>query len=116
MAGAAIHKAIGHPPLALFRFPYGSSSASTLALVNRLGYSAVGWTVDTLGWEGTSLGQSIGSVTSHALAHLHPGEIILMHVGANPQDHSMLDADALPGIVKAIRARGYRFVTLNAYF
>jgi peptidoglycan/xylan/chitin deacetylase (PgdA/CDA1 family) len=115
-ATGAIQHATGHPPVALFRFPYGSSSPSTLALVNRLGYVAVGWTVDTLGWEGTLQGQSLGSVTSHALAHLQPGEIILMHVGANPQDHSTLDADALAGIINAIRAKGYRFVTLNEDF
>lgn len=91
----------------------GSSNASSLALVNRLGYTAVGWTVDTLGSEGSSLGQSIGSVTSRALEHLRPGEIILMRVGANPHDHSTLDADALPRIISAIQARGYQFVTLN---
>ena len=114
-ARAAI-QAIGSPPIPLFRFPYGSSNASTLALVNRLGYTAIGWTVDTLGWEGTSMGQSVASVTAHAVSHLQPGEIVLMHVGANPQDHSTLDADALPGIIAAIRARGYQFVTLNQYF
>ena len=116
MAGDAIRRAIGHRPLALFRFPYGSSSTGTLALVNRLGYTAVGWTVDTLGWEGTSMGQSLASVTSRALGHLQPGEIILMHVGANPHDNSTLDADALPAIIDAIRMRGYRFVALNQYF
>jgi peptidoglycan/xylan/chitin deacetylase (PgdA/CDA1 family) len=116
MARGAITHATGHTPLPLFRFPYGSSSAPTLALVNRLGYTAIGWTVDTLGWEGTSLGQSIASVTAHALDHLQPGEIILMHVGANPADHSTLDADALPGIIRAIRAHGYQFMTLNGYF
>ena len=115
-AKAAIQRATGRAPSALFRFPYGSSSASTLALVNHLRYTAVGWTVDTLGWEGTSMGQSLASVTSRALAHLQPGEIILMHVGANPHDQSTLDADALPGIIGAIRARGYRFVALNQYF
>jgi peptidoglycan/xylan/chitin deacetylase (PgdA/CDA1 family) len=116
LASAAIKQATGRPPHPLFRFPYGSSSASTLALVNQLGYSAIGWTVDTLGWEGTSMGQSVASVYSHALAHLQPGEIILMHVGANPHDHSTLDADALPQIISAIRARGYQFVTLDQYW
>jgi peptidoglycan/xylan/chitin deacetylase (PgdA/CDA1 family) len=116
MAGVAITRATGRSPVALFRFPYGSSDSSTLALANQLGYTAVGWTVDTLGWEGTSLGQSLGSVTSRALAHLQPGEIILMHVGANPHDHSTLDADAVPAIISAIRARGYQFVTLTEYF
>jgi peptidoglycan/xylan/chitin deacetylase (PgdA/CDA1 family) len=114
-AKAAIKHAVGRPPVPLFRFPYGSSSASTLAVVNRLGYTAVGWTIDTLGWEGTSLGQSVQSALARALAHLEPGEIILMHVGANPGDHSTLDADALPRIISAIRARGYRFVALPQY-
>jgi peptidoglycan/xylan/chitin deacetylase (PgdA/CDA1 family) len=113
---AAVRRATGRPPIPLFRFPYGSSSASTLAVVNRLGYTAVGWTVDTLGWEGTSMGQSVTSVFSRAVEHLEPGEIILMHVGANPNDHSTLDADALPEIIRTIRAHGYQFVTLAGYF
>jgi peptidoglycan/xylan/chitin deacetylase (PgdA/CDA1 family) len=115
-AAGAIRHATGLLPVALFRFPYGSSNATTLALANRLGYTAVGWTVDTLGWEGTSMGQSRRSVTSRALAHVQPGEIILMHVGANPHDQSTLDADALPAIVRMIRARGYQFVNVTQYF
>ena len=114
-ASAAIKRVTGRPPVPLFRFPYGSSNASTLAVVNRLGYIAVGWTVDTLGWEGTSQGQSVNSVVSHALAHLERGEIILMHAGANPIDHSTLDADALATIISSIRKRGYTFVTLPPY-
>lgn len=98
-------------PIRLFRFPYGSSNGSTLAAVNGLGYTAVGWTVDTLGWEGTAMGQTVDSVFSRAIDHLQPGEIILMHVGSSP-DGSTLDADALPRIISAIRARGYKFVTL----
>jgi peptidoglycan/xylan/chitin deacetylase (PgdA/CDA1 family) len=50
---AANERAIGHPPVRVFRFPYGSSSVSALAVVNRLGYTAVGRTTDTLGWKGT---------------------------------------------------------------
>jgi peptidoglycan/xylan/chitin deacetylase (PgdA/CDA1 family) len=115
MAQAAIRHATGRPPAPLFRFPYGSSSPSTLRIVNHLGYTAVGWTVDTLGWEGRSLGQTVHSVVSRALHHLEPGEIILMHVGATPADHSTLDADALPTIIKAIRARGYACVILPGY-
>ena len=114
-AAAAIRRATGNPPLPLFRFPYGSSNGSTLAIVNRLGYTAVGWTVDTLGWEGTAMGQSADSVFSRVIEHLEPGEIVLMHVGANPVDHSQLDSAALARIIGAIRARGYRFVTVSAY-
>ena len=106
---------VAHRPLAhLFRFPYGSSNANTLRLVNQNGYTAVGWTVDTLGWEGTSGGQTAHTVIDHAVSQLQPGEIILMHVGANPTDHTTLDANALKTIINRIRARGYSFVTLTA--
>jgi peptidoglycan/xylan/chitin deacetylase (PgdA/CDA1 family) len=115
-ASSSIDKATGRPPIRLFRFPYGSSNGATLGVVNSLGYTAVGWTVDTLGWEGTGMGQSVASVTSRALAHLEPGEVILMHVGSAFPDNSTLDADALPGIINAIRAHGYHFVTLNQYW
>jgi peptidoglycan/xylan/chitin deacetylase (PgdA/CDA1 family) len=48
------------------------------------------------------------------LAALQPGEIVLMHVGSHPTDHSMLDAAALPQIIDAVRGRGYTFVTMSA--
>ena len=44
-------------------------------------------------------------------AHLEPGTIVLMHLGA-ARDGSTIDADALPAVIRAVRARGYRFVTL----
>jgi peptidoglycan/xylan/chitin deacetylase (PgdA/CDA1 family) len=110
-AAAAIKRTTRCLPARLFRFPYGSSNGSTLAAVNGLGYTAVGWTVDTLGWEGTAMGRSADSVLARAIDNLRPGEIILMHVGSAP-DGSTLDADALPRIIAAIRARGYQFVTL----
>jgi hypothetical protein len=37
-----------------------------------------------------------------------------MHVGSNPDDHSTLDAAALPTIIASLRANGYTFVTLDA--
>ncbi len=101
-ASSSIDNTTGRPPIRLFRFPYGSDNAATLGVVNNIDYTAVGWTVDTLGWEGTVMGQSVASVTSRALAHLEPGEIILMHVGSVAADNSTLDADALPDIIRAI--------------
>ena len=102
-------------PRPLFRFPYGAYDTSRLRVVNQLGYAAIGWTVDTLGWEGTSGGQSTSSVLARVLAGLRPGEIVLMHVGSNPTDHSTLDADALAAVIRAVRARAYTFTTLPPY-
>lgn len=113
-AAAQIRAATGRSPSPLFRFPYGDRDSRTIAAVNAAGYVPVRWTVDTLGWRGTSGGQSPATVLARVLAGLGPGEIVLMHVGSHPTDRSTVDAAALPSVLAAVRARGYRFVTLDA--
>lgn len=104
----------GDDPRPLFRFPLGDRDARTIDAVNELGYVAVRWTVDTLGWQGTSGGRSAQEVTERVLDTATAGQIVLMHVGSHPTDGSMLDADALPAVITGLRAAGYRFVTLDA--
>lgn len=101
-------------PQPFFRFPFGAYDAHLVHLVNHQGWVAVGWTVDSLGWEGTSGGQTVASVVDRVLAARIPGEIVLMHLGANPNDGSTLDADALPAVIHRLRRHGYEFVTLDA--
>jgi peptidoglycan/xylan/chitin deacetylase (PgdA/CDA1 family) len=113
-ARAEILRATGQDPRPLFRFPFGDSTPADLRLVNDLGYVAVGWTVHTLGWQGTSGGRSVSSVFGRVLTAAVPGEIVLMHVGSNPGDHSTLDADSLPRVISGLRAAGYGYVTLDA--
>lgn len=103
----------GADPRPLFRFPFGERNARTINAVNELGYLPVRWTVDTLGWKGTSGGITTAVVTGRVLDALRPGEIVLMHIGSNPDDGSTLDADALPATITALTASGYRFVTLD---
>jgi peptidoglycan/xylan/chitin deacetylase (PgdA/CDA1 family) len=99
----------------LFRFPFGDADVRVIAIANSAGYIAVRWTVDTLGWEGRAGNITTDVVISRVLASLRPGEIVLMHVGSNPDDHSTLDADALPEMISLLKARGYSFVTLDAF-
>jgi peptidoglycan-N-acetylglucosamine deacetylase len=108
-------QAAGLDPRPLFRFPYGDRDARTIATVNNLGYLTVRWTVDTLGWKGTSAGIAVQQVSDRAVGALRPGEIVLMHVDAS-YDSSTLDADALPDIIARIRAAGYEFVTLDTLY
>jgi peptidoglycan/xylan/chitin deacetylase (PgdA/CDA1 family) len=108
----AIRGAIGSPPGPWFRFPFGARDARTIGLVNDECYVAVRWTVDSLGWKGTSGGMTVAAVRDRVLAATRPGMIVLMHVGANPTDGTTLDAAALPAIIDGLRARGYRLVTL----
>jgi peptidoglycan/xylan/chitin deacetylase (PgdA/CDA1 family) len=110
-AAATIARVTGRDPHPWFRFPYGESDTRTRAIIAGLGYQAVGWTVDTLGWEGRSAGGP-RDVVRRVLARLSPGEIVLMHVGANPDDGTTYDADALPDVITAVRAAGYGFTTV----
>jgi len=36
------------------------------------------------------------------------------HMGANPTDHTTLDAAALPTVIDRTKAQGYQFVTLQS--
>ena len=111
-AQTAITAATGRDPQPLFRFPFGDRDTRTREVVNSLGYISIFWTVDTLGWEGTSGGQTTSSVVRRVMAKLQPGEIVLMHVGSNPVDHSTLDGDSLKTVIDQIKAAGYGFVTV----
>ena len=108
-------EAEGGDPLPFFRFPFGARDSRTIASVNAAGYAAVRWTVDTLGWQGTLGGtRGPGFVVQRVMASAQPGEIVLMHLGSNPDDGSTLDAGALPQVISQLRAAGYGFVTLDA--
>ena len=48
-------------------------------------------------------------IVQRALAGAHPGAIILMHDGGGDRSQTVA---ALPAIIHALRARGYRLVTV----
>lgn len=110
-AETMIRRATGRDARPLFRFPFGARDARTLGLVHRLGYASVRWTVDTWGWMGLA-SQSVAGAQRRVLDHRVPGEIVLMHLGSS-RDRSTIDSRVLPGVIRAVRARGYRFVTLQ---
>lgn len=112
-ADASIAPLVGQPTRPLFRYPYGDRSAATTAVVNGAGYIPFRWTVDSLGWQGTSGGRTAAFVCQRVLSTARPGQVVLLHVGAHPTDGSVLDADALPCIIEGLRARGYAFGDLR---
>jgi peptidoglycan/xylan/chitin deacetylase (PgdA/CDA1 family) len=98
-------------PRPLFRFPYGARDDRTIRMARSLGYADIYWSTDTWGWMGRSQ-QSRAGVVRRVLSRVGRGDIVLMHVGA-ARDGSTLDTDALPALVRRLRARGYRFVRLD---
>ena len=106
-----VKAATGVDPRPLFRFPYGEYDARTLKLVHEQGYGAVGWSVDSRGWQGRAAG-TVDDLVNRVRASLRPGAIVLMHLGANPDDGTTFDADALARVISTIRAAGYTFTDL----
>lgn len=110
---SSILKATGVNPRPYFRFPSGARNSTVIRIANAECYVPFRWTVDSLGWQGTEGGMSADKVHQRVVEGLQPGAIILMHVGANPDDGTTFDADALPRVIDSIRAHGYRLVTLE---
>jgi len=106
-----VERGTGRDPKPLFRFPYGAETPSLDALVARLGYVDVRWTVDSLGWRGPCC-QTVAGIVRRVDAGLEPGAIVLMHIGSS--GGGTLDTDALPAVIRSIEARGYRLIALSA--
>ncbi|MFJ8018522.1 polysaccharide deacetylase family protein [Streptomyces sp. NPDC096339] len=111
-ADAAIRAASGAEPLPFFRFPYGATSEESVADVNDLGYAAIEFTTDTNGYLGPAGGMSVDEATRRAVDALTPGAILQMHVGSTG-DGVVIDAQALPRIIDAVREEGYEVVDLR---
>ena len=69
--------------------------------------------VETLAWKGTYEGISVQIVVDRIVDAGRPGEIVPTHVGSNRNDHTTLDAQALPTLIARLRGLGYGFVTLD---
>ncbi|MGO9789582.1 MAG: polysaccharide deacetylase family protein [Solirubrobacteraceae bacterium] len=99
-----VHK-YGGPFPRLWRPPYGSYDAATLAILHRFHMLMVLWTVDTNDY----LRPGVAAIVHSAVAGARPGAIILMHDAGGDRTQTIA---ALPLIVHALRKRGYRLVTI----
>ena len=105
--GAQSLRRAGANPM-LFRPPGGSFSAAVVRAAEQRGERVVLWSVDPRDWQpGTSARQ----ITRHVLATVRPGSIIELHDGGGDRSTTIA---ALPAIVKGIRHRGLRLVSLTA--
>ena len=101
-ADAMIGEITGTRPLWV-RPKSGSADATGVAAVFDSGHLLAGWNVHA-GDTGTWTSKQI---TKHVLATVKPGDIVDLHV-TNPRT-----IQALPAILKGLKARGYRMVTLS---
>jgi peptidoglycan/xylan/chitin deacetylase (PgdA/CDA1 family) len=96
---------LGGPRPRLFRPPYGSFDAITFKELHHLHLLMVLWSVDTSDY--TLPG--VAAIVHSALAGAKPGAIILMHDGGGNRSETIA---ALPRIVRGLRKRGLRPVTV----
>jgi peptidoglycan/xylan/chitin deacetylase (PgdA/CDA1 family) len=94
------------PAPALFRFPYGVCRDETLALANRLGLAAIQW--DVISGDAVA-GTRPGAVEAAVMAGVRPGSIVVFHANGRGAGTAL----ALPAIIRQLRARGYRLVTVS---
>lgn len=92
----------------LFRPPGGHLDNGLASYAQEKGYTVVMWSIDP---HDTKPNISANAIAEHVLAKAHPGGIILLHDGGRNRDETV---KALPAIIKGLRAKGYRLVTVPA--
>ncbi len=95
----------GAPFPRLFRPPYGLWNPTTLKLLKRYRMLMVLWTVDTSDYESPG----VQAIIDSAVRGARPGAIILMHDAGGDRSETVA---ALPIIIRELRHRGYRLVTV----
>ncbi|MFZ1154311.1 MAG: polysaccharide deacetylase family protein [Solirubrobacteraceae bacterium] len=101
---SAIEALSGYTPC-VFRPPYGSYDSSVVQTARSLGLDTITWNVDPSDY--TQPG--VGAIEQRVLAQVQPGSIVLSHDGGGPRAQTLA---AYPHVIAALRARGYRFLTV----
>ena len=100
-----IKSATGFTPC-LFRPPNDSYDARVVDDARSLGMTTVIWNVDPRDWSRPGTGAIYDRVVSATC----PGSIVILHDGGGDRSQTVA---ALPHIIKTLRDRGYRFVTVT---
>lgn len=107
-AEESIQRSTGADPRPLFRCPFGSGMEDprVLSLLAELGYRHVGWDVDPRDWEE---GRTKSELRERVLGGVEEREtsIVLMHGWPG------VTAQALPALLRALRAAGAEFATVH---
>ncbi len=97
-----VKKLTGKAPT-LFRPPYGDYDNNVVNTVKSMNMYCVQWNIDSLDWKDPNVEQIVKNCTDK----LVPGSIILLHNGAANTPA------ALPKIIEAIKAKGYKIVPIS---
>ena len=104
---AQILRSLGAPPPTLYRLPGGASDAIALKVLGQMGYTVVGWSIDTRDWRHRSTAEELAAQVEREAS---PGAIVIFHDGPKG---SQATVAAVQMIISALTKQGYRFVTVN---
>ena len=105
----AIQRASGVRPH-VFRAPHGFRNPWVTPIARSLGERTIGWSLGV--WDSARPGAD--EIVRRALTGMRRGSILLLHDGDgyDADGDRLQTAQALPGIIHGLRARGFRFETL----
>ena len=103
---AAFEALTGERMSPLFRPPMGEYSAQTLCMTERLGYTSVFWSFAHRDWLLDDQ-PPVDVTVERVVRGTHPGAVLLLH------SVSSSNTEALPEIIRQLRAEGYRFGRLD---
>ncbi|UII56115.1 polysaccharide deacetylase family sporulation protein PdaB [Cytobacillus spongiae] len=90
--------------LKLVRAPTGHFDQKTLKITEKMGYTLVHWSIDSKDWKNPG----VEEITKH-VAKAKKGDIILLHAS----DSAKQTAIALPAIIKDLKSKGLKLVTVS---
>jgi peptidoglycan-N-acetylglucosamine deacetylase len=96
---------LGAPFPRMFRPPYGLWDKATLKVLKKYRMLMILWTVDTSDYERPG----VPAIVDSAVRGARPGAIILMHDAGGDRTETVA---ALPKIIRQLRGRGYKLVTV----
>ncbi len=99
---------LGYKSEIVFRPPYGKKLLMLPLYLQRNNITTIIWDIEPETFSEVSA--SSEKITEHVVAEAKPGSIILLHVMYPSGQTSM---DAVPSIIRELKAQGYRFVTVN---
>jgi len=87
-----------------YRAPFGYRNKAVNDAAAEVGFQHIYWSVDSIDWRE---GETGASIKKRILDHIHPGAIVLLHIGDLPTGEIMDE------LITEIKARGYELVSLT---
>ncbi|GFN21719.1 MAG: polysaccharide deacetylase family protein [Thermoanaerobacteraceae bacterium] len=98
-----VEEITGYKP-ELFRPPFGDYNDTVIRVVQRLGYKAIQWDVDSLDWQEHL---SADDIYRRVVEGIKPGSIVLFH------NNGRYTADVLGPLLEKLKADGYQVVPVS---